>query len=81
LEPFTIEIDVSELPESVASRLPKQLSRAARVALTVEAVESEAEKFESLRRDLRAGLDDLDAGRTSEAASVFARLKERFAAE
>jgi hypothetical protein len=30
---------------------------------------------------LQIGVDDLDAGRASEAAAVFTRLKERFRAD
>jgi hypothetical protein len=78
VEPFTIEVSVSELPERIASRLPKQLSETTRVAVTIEAAETDAEKLAALQRDLQAGIDDLDAGRASEVAAVFARLKERF---
>lgn len=49
-----------------------------RVAVTIEAAESEADKAASLRRDLQAGIDELEAGNSSDAAAVFARLKERF---
>lgn len=80
LQPFTVEVTVSDLPESIASRLPKQLPAHTRVAVTIEPAEDETEKLTSLRRDLLAGIDDLEAGRASEAEAVFARLKERFGA-
>jgi hypothetical protein len=37
----------------------------------------EAEKSASLLRDLQKGIDDLDAGRSSDAAEVFARVLKR----
>jgi hypothetical protein len=80
LQPFTVEVSVSELPESIVSRFPKKLPASARIAVTIEPAESEADKLSSLRRDLRTGIDDLEANRASEAGAVFARLKERFGA-
>jgi len=44
-------------------------------AVTTEPVESETGKFAALKRDLQVGLDDLAAGRVSNAGEVFARLK------
>jgi hypothetical protein len=78
VEPFTIEVSVSELPERIVARLPEALSPTTRVALTIEPAQNDAEKLAALQRDLQVGIDDLDAGRASEAAAVFARLKERF---
>lgn len=78
LRPFTLELPMSELPEAIASRLPKRLAAAAVVAVTIEATQNETEKLEPLRRDLQQGIDDLDAGRSSDAEAVFVRLKERF---
>jgi hypothetical protein len=49
-----------------------------RIAGTVEPAEGEAEKLAALQRELQAGLNDLAAGRVSEGADVFARLKTRF---
>ncbi|HWB48594.1 MAG TPA: hypothetical protein VG651_05755 [Stellaceae bacterium] len=66
------------MPEKIVSRLPRQLPKMTRVAVTIEAAESEADKAASLRRDLQAGIDELEAGNSSDAAAVFARLKERF---
>jgi hypothetical protein len=43
-----------------------------------EPEKSDAEKLETLREDLQAGLDDLAAGRASDGKDVFARLKKRF---
>ena len=80
LQPFTVEVAVSDLPESIASRLPKQLPATTRVAVTIEPAEDESERLTSLRRDLQTGIDDLEIGRASEADAVFARLKERFGA-
>jgi hypothetical protein len=78
LQPFTVEVSVSELPESIVSRFPKKLPASARITVTIESAENEAEKLTSLRRDLQAGIDDLEAGRADDAAAIFARLKERF---
>jgi hypothetical protein len=78
LQPVTVEVSASELPESIVSRFPERPPAAARFTVTVEPAESEAEKLESLRRDLQAGIDDLEAGRSSDAATMFARLKDRF---
>jgi len=46
----------------------------------VEPAETEAEKLAAARRDIQVGLDDLEAGRASDAKDVFARLKARFPA-
>lgn len=78
LEPVSLEMAASELPESIASRLPERPPANARLVVTIEAAESETEKLASLQRDLQAGLDDLAAGRVSEGADVFARLRARF---
>ena len=80
LQPFTVEVSISELPESIVARFPKKLPVSTRVAVTIEPAEDEAEKLSSLRRDLQMGIDDLEAGRASEADAVFARLKERYGA-
>jgi hypothetical protein len=80
LQPFTVEVSVSDLPESITSRFPQKLPATARVAVTIEPAEDDSEKLASLRRDLQAGIDDLEGGRSSEAAAVFGRLKERFGA-
>jgi hypothetical protein len=78
LQPFTLELSVSELPESIVSRFPQQLPATARIAVTIEPAENEADRVSSLRRDLQTGIDDLEADRATEAADVFARLKDRF---
>lgn len=78
VEPFSLEMIASELPESIVSRLPERPPADARLVVTIEPAESEAEKLEALRRDLQAGLDDLAAGQVSDGADVFARLKTRF---
>lgn len=67
-----------ELPESIVSRLPERPSADARFAVTIEPAEAEAEKFAALQRALQAGLDDIAAGRVSNGADVFARLKALF---
>ena len=78
MKSFTMVVAASELPERVLSRFPRRPSAKARFTITVEPEESEAEKLAALERDLRAGLDDLAAGRTSEGSAVFTRLKGRF---
>ena len=80
LQPFTVEVSVADLPESIVSRFSKKLPATARVAVTIEPAEDEADSLSSLQRDLQIGIDDLDAGRASDAREVFARLKERFGA-
>lgn len=79
LKPFTVEMSVSELPESIVARFPRRPSATDRVAMTIGPAGGETEKPAALHRDLQAGIDDLDAGRARDAAPVFARLKERFA--
>ena len=58
LQPFTVEVLVSELPESIVSRFPKRLPETTRIAVTIEPAETEAEKLSSLRHDLQAGVDE-----------------------
>jgi len=77
-EPFTIEVPASELPKRILDRFPEPPAPDARFTVTVEPAESEAEKLAALRRDIQAGLDDLDAGRVNDGAEVFVRLKQRF---
>lgn len=78
LEPFTVVIAASALPESILSRFPRRPAVDARFAVTVEPAESEADGLAALERDLQVGLDDLAAGRVSDGATVFTRLKARF---
>lgn len=78
MKPFTVVVSASDLPESVLSRFPKRPPSQARFAVTVEPAESEAERLGALDRDIRAGLDDLAAGRVVDGGGVFARLKARF---
>ena len=77
-EPITLEVAAYELPESIVSRFPKRPAASTRFAVTVEPAESDAEKLASLKEDLQAGLEDLEAGRVSAAADVFSRLKKRY---
>jgi len=77
-EPFTVEVSASELPQGILNQFPEPPPADARFAITIEPAESEAEKLATLQHDLQAGLDDLTAGRMSEAQEVFARLKKRF---
>ena len=78
LEPFTIEVLASELPKRVLDQFPEPPASDARFAVTIEPAESEVERLATLQRDLRAGLDDLAAGRVSDGKEVFARLKAKF---
>lgn len=78
IEPFTIELAASELPQRILDRFPKPPPADARFAVTVEAAEDEAAKLDALRRDIEAGVADLDAGRVSDGEDVFARLRTRF---
>ena len=78
MEPFTVVISASELPKSIVDRFPVPPSADDQFAVTVESVESEAEKLAALQSGLQAGLDDLAAGRVNEGEDVFARLKARF---
>ena len=80
LEPFTIELSASDLPQRLLDRFPVPPPADARFTVTIEPAESDAEKLRSLKRDVAAGVDDLTAGRTSDSEAVFARLKRRFPA-
>ena len=80
LEPITVELAASELPESIVSRFPKRPAASSRFAVTVEPAESDAEKLASLRLDVQAGIEDLETGRSSDAVTVFARLRKRYPA-
>lgn len=80
IEPFTIELAASELPRRILDRFPEPPPADARFAVTIEAAEDDEAKLDALRRDIEAGLADLDAGRVSDGADVFARLRARFAA-
>jgi hypothetical protein len=80
LQPFTVEVSVAELPESIVSRFSTKIPATARVAVTIEPAEDEEDRLASLRRDLQIGVDDFDVGRAAEARDVFPRLKERFGA-
>lgn len=80
IKPFTVVVPVSELPESIISRFPERPSADARFAVTIEPAESEAETLAALLRELQVGLDDSAAGRVSDGADVFARLKALFPA-
>jgi len=51
LEPFTVEVPASELPESIVSRFPERPPADARFAVTVEPAETDAEKLAALQRD------------------------------
>lgn len=80
LQPFTIELAASELPQRILDRFPEPPPADARFAVTIEAAEDEAAKLDALRRDIEAGLADSAAGRVSDGAEVFARLRARFPA-
>jgi hypothetical protein len=45
-----------------------------------ERLKPKNENLAALRRDVKAGLDDLEAGRASDGEDVFRRLKRRFPA-
>jgi predicted transcriptional regulator len=79
VQPFTIEMAASELPQRILDRFPEPPPADARFTVTIEAAEDEEAKFDALRRDIEAGIADIDAGRVSDAEVVFARLRARFA--
>jgi hypothetical protein len=79
-EAFTVEVKASDLPESVISRFSNRPSADTHFTLTIEPVLSEGERQDALRRDIQEGLDASAAGRVSDGAAVFARLRERFPA-
>jgi predicted transcriptional regulator len=80
VEPFTIELAGSELPQRILDRFPEPPPADARFIVTIEAAQDEAAKLDALRRDIEEGIADLDAGRVSDGEAVFARLRARFAA-
>jgi hypothetical protein len=73
-----VELTASELPESILSRFSPRPSPLARFTITIEAAQSDEEKLAALRRDIEAGLADLDTRRLSDGEAVFGRLKARF---
>jgi hypothetical protein len=81
IKPFTVLVSAAELPEPIVKRFPRQPPPDARFALTVEPVETETAKLESLRRDLQAGLDDIAAARLIEGDALFAELRALFPPE
>jgi hypothetical protein len=81
IAPFTMEVPASELPESVLARFPERPALDARFTVTVEPAMSRDEKLAALRREIDMGLEELDAGRGIDGASVFAELKKRFPTE
>lgn len=75
--PVAIEVSASELPESVIARFPERPSATARLVIMVGPDEHE-EEYLLLKADIEKGLADLDAGRSSDAEEVFARLEKEF---
>ena len=78
IEPITIELSGSELPDSIVARLPERPAADARFIVTVETALSDEEMLAALRRDIEDGLADADAGRLLDADEVFAKLKARY---
>lgn len=77
-EPFTLEFLASELPESIASRFLQRPAENARFIVTVEPAQTDEQKLAALRRDIQDGIEDVNAGRVIDGATVFAELKTRF---
>jgi predicted transcriptional regulator len=78
IQPVTVELLGSELPDSIVARLPERPAADARFIVTVESAQSDEEKFEALRRDIEEALADIEAGRVYDGEEVFAELKSRF---
>lgn len=75
----TTTILAEELPRAVAAALPFRPQAGTRFRVTVEpAEESEDERVQSLRDDIAVGMDDAEAGRTTDGEQVFERLIKRF---
>ena len=79
IQPFTVEVSASELPDSVVALLPRRPPADARFTITVEPAQSDAERLEALRRDIQEGLADIEAGRVHDMDDVFDRLDARLA--
>ncbi len=63
IEPVTVELSGSELPERVVARLPERPAADARFIVTVESALSDEEKLAALKREIEEGLADIEAGR------------------
>ena len=74
-EPFTLEFLGSELPESIVARFTRRPAGNARFVVTVAPVQTEEQKLAALRHAIQEGIEDGDAGRVMDGASVFAALK------
>ncbi|MBF0178063.1 MAG: hypothetical protein HQL63_14640 [Magnetococcales bacterium] len=77
-EPFTLEFLASELPESIAQCFIHRPAANARFVVTIEPAQTEEEKLATLRRDIQEGVEDANAGRIIDGATIFAELKAKF---
>lgn len=76
----TATIPAEELPRAGAAALPVRPPAGTRFRVTVEAVdESEEERRQSLKNDVAVGLEDADAGRTTDGEMLFDRLIDKYA--
>lgn len=78
-EKVSATIRAEELPESLVTKLGGRPSPGTRFRVTAEAVdETDEEKLESLRADLREGRQAIEEGRVVDAETVFSRLLSKY---
>ncbi|QCG98420.1 hypothetical protein E6C67_32705 [Azospirillum sp. TSA2s] len=76
----TATIQAEELPRAITAALPFRPPAGTRFRVTIEPVEeSEEERRQSLQDDIAAGLEDADAGRTTDSERLFERLIAKYA--
>lgn len=79
-EAFTLEIKASDLPESVLSRFSCRPADDVRFFVTTEPEQKEEERYLALKHCIQEGIEDSDAGRVIDGATVFSELKAHFSA-
>ncbi|HYG87252.1 MAG TPA: hypothetical protein VD978_13425 [Azospirillum sp.] len=78
-EKVTATIRAEELPSEIRAQLRERAVPGARFRVTAEpADESDDEKLEALRADLRKGRDELRDGRGIDGDEAFARLEAKY---
>lgn len=76
----TATIPAEELPRAITAALPVRPPAGTRFRVTIEpADESEEERRQSLMDDVAVGLEDADAGRTTDGEMLFERLIAKYA--
>lgn len=68
-----------DLPDSITARMKQRPIPGMPYRVTIEPVEDEAEKLEALKRDILAGVADIEAGRVAplDTEVLIARLHRK----